>query len=56
MDDDDNMDDERWDENEAPSRPVSDRAATPDEFRRDERETDADEDLTNKDDEGLDSQ
>jgi len=56
VDDDDNMDDERWDENEAPSRPVSDRAATPDEFRRDERETDADEDLTNKDDESLDSQ
>ena len=38
VDDDDNRDDERWDENEAPTRGLSDRGETQEEFRLDERE------------------
>jgi hypothetical protein len=38
--DDDNADDERWDENEASDRALSDRSETRDEFCLDEREED----------------
>lgn len=44
VDDDDDVDDERWDENEAPERALSDQTETRDEFRLDEREEDAGED------------
>jgi len=44
VDDNDDVDDERWDENEAPSRKLSDKDETRDEFRRDEAETDAERD------------
>ena len=56
VDDDDDTDDERWDENEAPTRQLADRGETRDEFRLDEQEEDTDEDSTAEDDEGLDSQ
>jgi hypothetical protein len=38
VDDDDDVDDERWDENEAPERQLSDTTEARDEFRLDERE------------------
>ena len=44
IDDDDDVDDEREDENEAPTRQLSDTGDARDEFRLDEREEDAKED------------
>jgi len=44
VDDDDDRDDERWDENEAPIRKLSDRGETLEEFRLDEREEDNNQD------------
>lgn len=44
VDDNDEADDERWDENEAPTRQLSDTGDTREEFRLDKREKDADED------------
>lgn len=54
VDDDDNADDERWDENEPPDRPLSARSETLDEFRLDEREEGADEDSAADDEDSLD--
>ncbi len=42
VDDNDDVDDERWDENEAPERALSDETDTRSEFLLDEREEDAD--------------
>ena len=56
VDDDDNVDDERWDENEAPTRAVRDTREGDEEFQLEEPEEDTDEDLTEEDEEGLDSQ
>ena len=56
VDDDDNVDDERWDENEAPTRAVRDTREGDDGFQLEKPEEDADEDLTTEDEEGLDSQ
>jgi hypothetical protein len=51
VDDDDNRDDERWDENEAPTRKPSDRGETPEELRLDEREEELDREVgTDEDD------
>lgn len=44
VDDNDEADDERWDENAAPTRQLSDTGDTREEFRLDKREKDADED------------
>jgi hypothetical protein len=44
VDDNDDVDDERWDENEPPDRPLSARSETQDEFRLDEPEEDVGED------------
>jgi len=44
VDDNDDVDDERWDENEAPERALSDETDTRNEFRLDEREEDTDDD------------
>jgi hypothetical protein len=44
VDDDDDVDDERWDENVAPERALSDEPDTPNEFRLDQPEEDADDD------------
>jgi hypothetical protein len=44
VDDNDAVDDERWDENEAPERALSDETDTRNEFRLDEREEDTDDD------------
>jgi hypothetical protein len=46
VDDNDEVDDERWDENEAPERAVSDETDTRNEFRLDEREEDTDDDAS----------
>ncbi len=45
VDDDDAVDDERWDENEPPERALTDETDTRSEFRLDEREEDTDDDL-----------
>lgn len=42
VDDNDDVDDERWDENEAPERALTDETDTRNEFRLDEREEDSD--------------
>jgi hypothetical protein len=42
VDDNDEQDDERWDENEAPVRALNDKSETRGEFRLDAREEDAD--------------
>jgi hypothetical protein len=44
VDDEDDVDDERWDENEAPTRELSDQTESREEFRLDEREEDEDDD------------
>ena len=44
VDDNDDVDDERWDENEAPERALGDETDTRNEFRLDEREEDTDDD------------
>jgi hypothetical protein len=49
VDDDDDVDDERADENEAPTRQLSDTYDTRDEFRLDEREEDSDDDSESDD-------
>jgi hypothetical protein len=55
VDDDDDADDERWDENEPPDRALSAESETRDsEFRLDEREEDAGEDLAADDEESVD--
>ncbi len=56
VDDDDNRDDERWDENEAPIRKLSDRGETQDEFRLDEREEDKDQDAAPDEEDRTDSE
>jgi hypothetical protein len=53
VDDDDDVDDERWDENEAPTRELSDQTESREEFRLDEREED-DDDLEADDDDSED--
>ena len=50
VDDNDDTDDERWDENEAPERALSDETDTRNEFRLDEREEDTDDDSSVDDD------
>jgi hypothetical protein len=49
VDDNDDVDDERWDENEAPERALSDETDTRNEFRLDEREEDTDDDSSVED-------
>ena len=56
VDDDDNRDDERWDENEAPTRKLSDRGETQDELRLDEREDEADSDAGSGDEDRADTE
>jgi hypothetical protein len=51
VDDDDDVDDERPDENEAPTRALSDETDTRGEFRLDEREEDEDDDSSVDDEE-----
>jgi hypothetical protein len=54
VDDDDDADDEHWDENEPPDRPLSTRSETQDEFRLDEPEEDAVEDSAADDEDSVD--
>ena len=54
VDDDDDVDDERWDENEAPTRELSDQTETREEFRLDEREEKGDDDLEADDEDSED--
>ncbi len=54
VDDNDDVDDERWDENEAPERALSDETDTRDEFRLDEREEDTDDASIDDDEEDED--
>jgi hypothetical protein len=55
VDDNDDVDDERWDENEPPDRALSAESETRDsDFRLDEREEDAGEDLAADDEESVD--
>ena len=54
VDDDDEVDDERSDENEAPTRELSDQTESREEFRLDEREEDEDDDSEADDDDSED--
>ena len=57
VDDNDSVDDERWDENEAPLRSVSDRAQTlRDEFQLDEREEEPNQESADEAEDGEDNQ
>jgi hypothetical protein len=49
VDDNDDTDDERWDENEAPERALTDETDTRAEFRLDEREEDDDSSVDDED-------
>ena len=55
VDDSDDVDDERWDENEPPDRALSAESETPDSaFRLDKQEEDTNEDLAADDEESVD--
>jgi hypothetical protein len=54
VDDDDDVDDERWDENEPPDRPLRAADDTPDEFRLEDEEEVADDDLEGEDTDDVD--
>jgi hypothetical protein len=56
VDDDDDVDDERPDENEAPDRQLSDTIEARDEFRLDEREEDADQGAVSDDEDAAESE